>query len=438
MSTPRPSSPAPDRRMDRLLPLAGGLVALAPLLISRHDFARLFWLGDEFDLIDQIDHLGLWRWIWVVFAENFVPLFKLLWGGSVFLFHGSYLPMIVMLWLTHAVNTWLLGRLLRVHEFPWTAVIFAQLIFALSPGNMETLGWSVQWSAVLATTFFLLALDCHARHQPHLRVITLRGVLPLVGLCAGSAFCFARGVLTGAVLGVACFWPPEATATVWRRRLATAGLCLLPALVAGGLIAVFASGNHKHLAGHLLDASQFGLWYYCLSPLHRWLEMDTWGPHTTASLGLLKLTLTVWGLKHATARQRALLVLLVLYDLGNVVLLGVGRYHTGLSEAINSRYQYGSILSTIPFVGLWLSHLCRRFPVRLHLRPIAATAIIATATWFVARSWPDEIRSFCFGRGTENRRILLVEPNPGPYAVPGIPFMPTSRGKELIKKYHLH
>ena len=224
-------------RSERLLPALAGILALAPLLIYRHDFAQLFWLGDEFDLIDQIDHQGLWRWIWTVFAENFVPLFKLLWGGGLFLFHGNYLPMIVVLWLTHAVNTWLLGRLLRFHHFSWPATIFTQLIFALTPGNMETLGWSVQWSAILATTFFLLALDWHARREPHLQATTARRVLPLIAFCAASAFCFARGVLTGAVIAVACFCPwPVFDAAAWRRRGFVAVLCLLPSLIAGGLI----------------------------------------------------------------------------------------------------------------------------------------------------------------------------------------------------------
>ena len=116
----------------------------------------------------------------------------------------------------------------------------------------------------------------------------------------------------------------------------------------------------------------------------------------------------------------------------------VGRYHTGLSESINSRYQYGAILCTMPFVSLWLSHICALLPNRAQLPRLAIIALVTGATWFVIRSWPDEIRPFCHGRGDENRRLLLVDRDPGPYAVTGIPFMPTERGKELIQKYHLH
>src|ERR1039458_228114 len=65
---------------DRWILLAAGCLALAPFVAYHRLFGRLYWFGDEFDLIDQIDRIGFWRWIWLVFAANFVPVFKLLWG----------------------------------------------------------------------------------------------------------------------------------------------------------------------------------------------------------------------------------------------------------------------------------------------------------------------------------------------------------------------
>ncbi len=42
---------------------------LAPALCPQPGlFSRLYWFGDEFDLIDQIDRLGFWRWVWLAFA----------------------------------------------------------------------------------------------------------------------------------------------------------------------------------------------------------------------------------------------------------------------------------------------------------------------------------------------------------------------------------
>ena len=75
-------------------------------------FSRLFWFADDLFLLDQISRRGFWHWTMEMFAENFAPLFKLLWGGAAFVFHGSYLAMLVLLWLTHALNIALFGRLL--------------------------------------------------------------------------------------------------------------------------------------------------------------------------------------------------------------------------------------------------------------------------------------------------------------------------------------
>ena len=99
---------------------------LAPALCPQPGlFSRLYWFGDEFDLIDQIVRLGFWRCVWLAFAENFVPLFKVLWGGSVVLFRGSYAVMIALVWLTHALNVGLLGRVMRTCGMRWASVVLA-------------------------------------------------------------------------------------------------------------------------------------------------------------------------------------------------------------------------------------------------------------------------------------------------------------------------
>ncbi|MBK8857593.1 MAG: hypothetical protein IPN11_07875 [Opitutaceae bacterium] len=73
---------------------------------------------------------GLWEWTGRVFSENFVPLFKLLWGGAALLFDGSYAAMIWLLWLTHGLNTMLLGRVILRAGFPWLAILATQIVFA--------------------------------------------------------------------------------------------------------------------------------------------------------------------------------------------------------------------------------------------------------------------------------------------------------------------
>jgi hypothetical protein len=429
------------RRSDHLLPYAVGVIVLFPMIIWYRDFSQLFWFGDDWDLLDQIQHVGFWHWTWQVFAENFEPLFKTLWGGCAYLFHGSYFCMIAVMWLTHAINTVLFGRLLRGHDFPWLAVLSAQIIFGLTPANLETLGWSVQWSAVLATTFLLLALEWQGRAQPQVRKFSWSLHVPLVAYCAASALSFSRGVLTGVIASLAVFWP-EASGNprLWLRRSLAALLCLLPAVSTALLIAMYASGNQQHLSGHILiRTSVYGFWFFCLNPLYRLLEMDSWGLRTVHLLGGLKLALILWGLACHGGRRRKLLALLLAFDLGNCALVGLGRYHTGLGTTISSRYQYGSLLCLAPFIGLWLNHMLSKIPLYLRFPRFAAIATLVILTVYISHRWPQEIRDFSSTRGTDTRRILTQDAHPPPMgAVPGIPFLSTDRAKELIQIYHLH
>jgi hypothetical protein len=439
MNTTKHSEPA--HRGDHLLSYAAGGIVLLPLFIWRREFSQLFWFGDDWDLLDQIQHFGFWHWTWQVFAENFEPLFKALWGGCAYLFHGSYFCMIAVMWLTHALNTVRFGRLLRGHDFPWLAVLTAQIIFGLTPANLETLGWSVQWSAVLATTFLLLALEWQSRARPQVRMFSWSIQGPLVAYCAASALSFSRGVLTGLITALAVFWPEASDdSKQWSRRSLTALLCLLPAMVTALLIAAYASGNQQHLNGHILiRTSVYGFWFFCLNPLYRLLEMDSWGLRTVWLLGGLKLALILWGLACNGGRRRKLLALLLAFDLGNCALVGIGRFHTGLATTTSSRYQYGSLLCLAPFIGLWLNHVLSKIPLGLRFPRFTAAASLAILTVYVSHRWPQEIRDFSAARGTETRRVLTQDAHVPPMgSVPGIPFLSTDRAKELIRIYHLH
>lgn len=423
------------RSVDRRHALAGAGITLLPFLIFHRDFSQLFWFGDEWDLLDQIDQLGFRPWTTRVFAENFVPLFKLLWGGTVFLFGGSYMALLTLLWLTHALNTVLLGRLLRHAGFGWTATLFSQAVFALVPHNLETLGWGVQWSAVLAVTFMLGGLDVLLRRPADTAGREIYAD-PALWLTAASALSFSRGVLTGGVLWLAAVW--SALNRPWYFR-GLAGLrYLFPGFAVAGIIMAYSSGNHRHMDSDTLFASlNYARWYFSLNPFHALLSVDSWGPVTTTLLAGLKATLIAWGLIRHTGATRRLLFLLLIFDLGNALLLGVGRHHTGLGTTVSSRYQYGALLATLPFAGLWLESLLRRLPDRIRLPGAIAVCLIMLGVF--CRQWPSEIASFCDYRGTQTRQMVFTEPNPPARgAIPGIPSLPTARARELAQKYHLH
>lgn len=425
----QPSERAPHR--DRWILAALGFMALFPYALYHGMFDRLYWFGDEFDLIDQMDRLGFWRWVWLVFAENFVPLFKVLWGGAVLAFGGSYGAMIAILWLTHALNVVLLGRLMRTCGLSWTAALVALIPFGLTASNLETLAWSVQWSSVLSVTFMLLAMDGFAR----------RPFLPApVGWAAASALSFSRGVLTGLLLAFACILPNgRETSARLSLRITYAAAFMLPALVVALLITrLMPSGNQTHMEGHWGDAAVFGAWYYCLNPAYRLLGFDSWGLRTVMMLGFLKIALVAWSVARARDRKRKLFVMLVLFDLGNAVLLGIGRYHTGLPASVSSRYQYASLIGILPLAGFWFSEQWEKIPFSRTPRRIALVALSTVAVICLCRQWPADLGPFTTWRGTDSRRVILGNSDQGPQGVPGIPGLPMARARQLAARYSLH
>ena len=411
--------------------LAGGILSLAPFALFHGMFGRLYWFADEFDMIDQIDTVGFWRWLYAAYGENFVPLFKLVWGGGLFVFGGSYAAMMTVVWVAHALNTVLLGRVMRACGLSWAAVFFAQVVFGLAPATIETLAWSVQLSSMLSVTFLLLALDGFYR-EPFSRAP--------IAWAAASALSFARGLLTGPVLAWASLWAAATGPTLRPSRwLGFACAYAAPSLVIAMVMASGApGGNQGHMAGHWGQAAMFGACYYGLNPGYLLLGFESWGPRTALVLGMLKVAVVAWALMRSRGVTRALFSMLLAFDLGSAVLLGIGRYQTGLLAAVSSRYQYASLVAVLPAAGFLFARLLERLPVPRAARRLAAVAVLAAAAFALCRQWSADLDVFSASRGTENRRLLVSDPDPGPFAVQGYPGLPTRRAKDLIDRYHLH
>lgn len=439
LTTPEiPLSP----RLGAALPWVVGALALLPFVIWQGEFAKLTWFGDDYFLVDQLSQMGFWAWTWRMFTESFVPLFKALWGGGLLLFDGSYQAMLWLLWLTHALNTVWFGRLLRRAEFGWLATAVAQLVFALAPANLETLGWSVQWSAVLATSFLLAGMLWHEKHIETTDRLSLRVHGPLVLFAAASASCFARGVLTGGVLALALLSPVligGLRALRWP-RYAGAVLCLLPAISVALLITKFAGGNHQHMGGHWIDALKFATGFFLINPGYLLCGAPEWSPGWLALVfGSAKLALIYWGLSRTEGRRRGLLWLLLAYDLGNAALLGLGRYHTGFEASLSSRYNYSSLLATLPFLGLLANHVIARALPTARARVAIAGVVVTGLVLGCLVTWPSELAPFVRWRGTELRELIQAPATNDPAArVPALDLMHIERAKALTRAYNLH
>lgn len=428
----------PGRKTDRLIPIAGGMLALLPFIIWNRQFAELFWFGDDYILINDMAESGFWPWVRIVFAENFVPLFKILWGGAILHLGGSHLTMLGLLWGTHVVNTFCFGVLLHRYGLPSFAVAGCLIAFGLPPENMETLGWTVQWSAVLAMSFLLFALLWFERCT-RTQITGPRMYLPLALLTAASALCFSRGVLTGATLCLATLLAGFIAGTPWRRQILPAVACMLPAVIVALIILTHSSGNHRNLSGHVGSIIEYAAGLFLLNPAYLLFKVDSWAPGTLLLLAAGKLAVVFWGFRVASGRTRFLLLLLLAYDLGNAVLIGIGRHHTGLGTLVSSRYYYGSLFATLPFAFTAITHGMRTLMPRPRLQAVLASSILLALTWHFLHRWPKELPEFVGWRGTELRALMAAPRTEDPQAlVPAIEYMHVERAKALIRAYDLH
>lgn len=432
------SSPAKSRSAAVLVGIVV-VLSLSPLLANLPAFRSLFYFQDEWDLIDQWNKQGAWPWMWTTFAENFVPLFKALWSGAIVAGGGSYFFLLALLWLNHALNTWLVVRLSRrLGAGLWGAAI-AGTIFGVAWINFETLTWTVQWSAVLSLSFLLIGLDrialwsSEASQPPAWRAGAI-----LLACVLASALCFSRGVLTGGAFAVWALLAPVGTGR-WRDRLLVAGLSLLPAAGVAWWIFGHSSGNHHHLAGALPRIIEFALYYYAQAPLRTLWSNDTPGFSAIVLLALAKSLLFAAGLCFAPRSARPALAALWAFELGNALLLGLGRYHTGLPASGSSRYQYGALASLLPSAGILLGQLLQRLPARLAVRPLVGALVMLACLWQFGRPWTPLLRDWTPGRGAGLRHDLFETPvESAPANFTGLPWMSNARAHELAAGYHLH
>ena len=428
-----------ESNLSRRFSWCAGLCALSPFRIWYREFKELFWFGDDFFLLDQIAQMGLLKWTTLVFSENFVPLFKVLWGNAVFWFGGSYLAMLWLLWLSHALNTLLFTRIMQRAGFPFFATLFSVLIFALSPVNIETLGWSVQWSAVLATNFLLIGLWWLEKNREHLDGFSWRVHLPLFLFATLSACSFSRGVLSGAVLALGVLLPVAMSLAprLILKKLPGALLCLIPAVTVALVIKMSSAGNHQHMSGHWGEILEFGASYFLLNPFHA-LFNTSLHPVTMMLIASAKVGIIFTALMMSRGRVLHVLLLLLAFDLGNAVLLGIGRYHTGFLAAMSSRYQYSSLIATLPFVGVLLSMALSRISA-IKPRRWATVCVSVLIVGYCLWGWPATLAKFTNWRGTDVRR-LLAEPatNDPKVTVPTMEFMHIERAKALQRAYDLH
>ena len=424
-----------------LPPLVAALLGLLPLLTFWSSFKKLFWFGDELCLLSEMSKQGLFAWSTQTFAENAVPVFKLLWGGLTIGGSGSYFVMIVALWLTHALNCGLLTRLLIRSSIAPVISLLAVATFALAPSIHESLGWTVQWSAILVMTFFLLGLTTLQSRVLNLSSPTL--TLVLIFLCSlGAAFSFSRGILACLILGMAVFLSRRSS----KLPLWSPCVALIPAVIAAGQVMLSSTGNHQHLGQSVTESSDqilsFALNFFFMNPVFRWFSDSP--PDLTALwlCGTVKTMLWIAALLLARAQGgflKLLIITFLFFDLGNTALVTMGRFHTGAQYAVSSRYQYETLIFLIPGVVALLSTLDNQLRGSHSLRLSIFALLFAATTTLSFTRWSPIIEEWSNSRGTHGRKFFFSKPKKRPGEWWGLPnILAREEAERVIKYYNLH
>jgi len=349
---------------------------------------------------------------------------------------------VTVVWFAHAACVFVLASWLRQAEYGWLATSITALTFGLAATNIETLGWTVQLITVEGMLLFLMAATWQ-----HTRLMTT-GWTPLsssilVGLIALSTFAFARGPLVGPTLAAAILLPiaTRRTATMrWGARVTLTAICLVPTVAAVLLVMKYASGNHQHLTiAAARPAALYAACYFSLSPFYKFFTDLIWTTPILIVSGAIKIGLIGAGWYIASPSQRRVLLPLLFFDLGNTALIGIGRYQEPLITATSSRYQYISLVCTLPFVGITLEWFVKKIFPTGGLRAVAATLLLVGLVCSAGRLWLTDLPKWARDRGLKGRDVIFRESNlPVEGAIPGIPFLRTQRAKELTAEFHLH
>lgn len=427
----------------RWLPAFAAVLSLLPLVWWAKDLRDMFWFGDEWDQLDQIAKVGFWPWTTSCFGENFAPLFKLSWGGLALASGGSYFFLLCAVWCVHALCVFVLGRWLLRAGFSAFATATVLLLFGLAYSNIETLVWSIQLITIQGILFFVAAAYWHEIHDPENRW-SAGSIAVFALLVVLSTFSFVRGALTGATLAVATVAPlllrREARAA-WRSKLPIIATCLISAAISIAVIMTYATGNHQHLTASGLSApTKFALSYFLLNPLFKLAtDGDLWTVAQFAACAMIKVAVLAFGWLKATHSQRRLLLTVLVFDLGNTVLLGIGRYNEPLVTATSSRYQYFSLLSTLPFLAVVLETTLRSLARAPRWRAALAALLLVLLAYSATWGWQRDIPGWVESRGRVTRDVVFTAPDPpAEGAIPGIPFLTTRQAKEIVERYHLH
>ena len=182
-------------------------------------------------------------------------------------------------------------------------------------------------------------------------------------------------------------------------------------------------------------ALEFAAHFFLLNPLQA-----IWAPGSGSSLivvlGAGKVAIYGIALAKARGSLRSFVWLSFLLDVGNAVLVGIGRYHTGLAAAVGSRYQYVPLFCLAPALAVTLDWLVATLRAPRGLSHVAGLGAPLVLAWSIASPWREQMRSWSGWRGMEMRRIVQTRRDAN--LLPFVTTVSTAEANVLRDEFHLH
>jgi hypothetical protein len=99
---------------------------------------------------------------------------------------------------------------------------------------------------------------------------------------------------------------------------------------------------------------------------------------------------------------------LILFLLGNALLLSLGRYHLPVSSIVGWRYQYGELIVFAPFVGLIAEKLLG-FIGDKKVRAVVSVLVLILVSQWVFKAWDAHLPYWSQERGVFTRELILSD-----------------------------
>lgn len=422
-----------------LIPVLGLLFAFAaeaPVWARHRMWSRLYWFGDDWDLMNRMEILGFRRWLFDPFAESFCPVGKLLYGVMFVRPGANYIDYMWMTQLLRIIMFALIALAVRRLAGDKMAAGYAglALLFLINPAGIEIIAWAPQLLTALAHTFFagLLLIVAHAMTSD--RPLGTRGVVGVLVLQACCSLSFTRGVALSGVVALALCFAQAGLPRLsdWRGALQRlrAGAIFFVVPIACLLMSLrFARVRNPyfHLSS-IPTVLNWALRFFSLNPFVHIMQIERQTIALVVCFAALKIAMAVYAYRLGTPVARLALFAL-LAEIASSLAGGMGRFHTGAGAAVASRYQDVPALS---FLLLFTVVVASRWrPIgRLFAFTLVGPLLLSNSSWRLdSRNWAQV-------RGLDIRHVVLNEPNddaPMPY----VPFITVGRARELVAKYDL-